>query len=308
LDENSIDFYFLDSTYYLQKRKLKLFYDFNYNSYNFSINDSQTSSYPVDSDFPQDNNAILYNLKKSGKIGYMSFYNNTVYIVSWGKEDLTNFNRINFIIPDYNLTQNLYSTMVEYDTNKIYVASIALNNSDGEYYLIIYSVDLESRDYNKLYESKYEGKKTFYSTIKMSYIEEKNKLYIAWGYSKDGKDYVSISEFDFKTKKLVDRLKIDISGKYLVDIDIKRLFASGISGSNFFIVYLVNDISGNQYNVGYVKTDDFSDSNWSYNIIKGFTSELIFSNFADSSSYLFINLSRYDNSVPQLYYNLSLIY
>jgi len=309
-DETNFYIYFLDSNYFLHKMELKLFYDFNNISYKLLINNSQTYSEAVDINFPQYNNAKLFNLKKSRKIGYMSLYNNTGYIVCWDKEQISYFKKINFTKSEYNLSSILNTTMVEYDNNKIYAACIAFNNLDTKNYLLIYSVDIDTGNCFEIYESKIEDKIASNSSIKMLYIAEKNKLYIAWSYTKDGKDYISISEFDYSTKKLIDRLKIDITGKYLVDIDLKRLFTNGISNSNLFIVYLTNDATNDyQFTNGFIKTNNFSDSSWSLDIIKAFSNNniCIYSNFADSS-YPFINYSIYDNSAYSLSYGLSLIY
>lgn len=299
--DNVIALYYIDSNYCLHKEDIKLIYDYSKKRYTYQIVSSNFNENPVESGL-SDSTGKLYNLKKSDKIGYVTFYNNLFYVVTWDKNDITNMNKINFSISGYNTYEKLNSNIIECYWNKIFIANIV-----DEYainYLVLYYVDLFTGESVLLYESKTEGKKTYNSNIKMLYIEEQNKLYLAWSYNKDGKNYVAISELDFTNKKLIDRFKIDITGKNIEDIDLRRTFKNS---SNLFLVYSTNTTdSTNEFVALVINTNNFDNSNWSSKQIykNQVSNSLIYNNIFDSD-YCIIGQTIY-NDINELDYQLYL--
>jgi len=112
--------------------------------------------------------------------------------------------------------------------------------------------------------------------------------------------------------KLYDRINIDITGKELVDIDLKQIIFSGVKTSDLYLVYSINSGSDqNYFIVDFIKTNNFADSNW--NLIKIeddiLGTDLVYTKISDSS-YLFIDISRYSTSSSPytIHYNLFLTY
>ncbi len=304
--ENYIKIFYLDSQYHLYYDFLKLTWDYLNKKYLFQILDPS----PIMSDtipgYSVDHNAILYDLQKSNKIAHFSLWNDQAFIYHWDKNNIGQASYANFNIqaPDltyYTLYSSLYTTIVECDINKIFAANIGVKDGT-ENYLIINRVNLEDNTYEKIYDSFSENKITYNIPIKLVYIEELNKLYVAWGYQENSKNYLAISEFDFIKRKLNDRLRIDITGTQISSLDIKRSKVNGINGSNLNIVYsTVGVADDNKFVVAIIKTNNFSDSNWS---IFSICDELISSSkyFANivNSSYLILNVSKYLNSNTSL--------
>lgn len=293
ITDNIIALYYIDSNYYLHEEDIKLIYDYSKKRYTYQIVSSNFSVNPVESALLSKSTGKLYNLKKSDKIGYVTFYNNLFYVVTWDKNNIFNMNKINFSISGYNLYEELNSNIIEYNLDKIIIANIADEYATN--YLILNYVDLFTRESGLLYDSKIEGKTTYNSNIKMLYIEEQNKLYLAWSYSKDGKNYVAISELDFTNKKLIDRFKIDITGKNMEDIDLRRTFKNS---SNIFLVYSTNTTdSTNEFVALVINTYNFDNSNWSSNQIykNQVSNSLIYNNIFDLD-YCIIGQSIYNDS------------
>ncbi len=302
ITDNVIALYYIDSNYCLHEEDIKLNYDYSKKRYTYQIVSSNFNENPVESALLSKSTGKLYNLKKSDKIGYVTFYNNLFYVVTWDKNNIFNMNKINFSISGYNIYEELNSNIIEYNWNKIIIANIADEYATN--YLILNYVDLFTQQSVLLYDSKIEGKTTYNSNIKMLYIEEQNKLYIAWSYNKDGKNYIAISELDFTNKKLIDRFKIDITGKNMEDIDLRRTFKNS---SNLFLVYSTNTTdSTNEFVALVINTYDFDNSNWSSNQIykNQVSNSLIYNNIFDSD-YCIIGQSIY-NDINELDYQLYL--
>lgn len=311
IDFNIFSFYYLNSDYCLAKKELKIVKSFN-NDYSLTIyRFEELSTISNNNQFenlPESYNAILYYLNKSQKIAYVTFYNNLYYIVGWDK-NLLNYSLINFTgESNYNFSDYDNSNIIEYNYNKIYVASTNQYYIDSNYYLIIYKVDFSDNSYEKIYNSKDEGKIANNIPIKMLYIEENGKLYIAWSYKENAKDYLVISEYNFQSKRLLDKIKIDITGNILADLDLKRISVNGIKSSNLKIAYcLTNSSLNNNLFYGIIKTDNFSVSNWSIAIGNEFIYENIYYLSISNSPYFFTTVSKY-NSSNKIQYGLFLIH
>jgi len=142
--------------------------------------------------------------------------------------------------------------------------------------------------YNTNEDSKIPDTKSF----KLIYIEEKDKLYLSWAYSKGGKKYLAISEVDRKNKLIIDRIKYEITGYDLLNIDVKQSVVAGIKTSNLNVVYSLykNSDSSVIFTFGILNTNGFSDSNWSFSKAEQTDNVYEYPNIADSSNF-FIDLN-----------------
>lgn len=305
----SFIFYFLNSQFVLNKFYCQISENIQDSSYKINI----LSSEPCGSIITGLNNfhtARLYNLEKSDKIAYMTFINDFCFIYKWDKDKIEEeYTTNSFGILNFNLNPFTKASLCEYDEDKLYTAFIGKSIQDNNYYLILSSLNLTNDNNQVIYNSKNENKIANNYPVKLIYISERNKLYIAWSFKENSKDYVAISEYNITTNKLNDIIKIDITGKALEDINISQNIMNGIKNSTLFLSYSLSTTdSTNKYLLYLIKTNNFSDDNWNiYKIIEETTGgNVYFSSFSQNFPYI-MNISNYNYNYNQLNYSIYLV-
>ncbi len=286
INDTIFNFYYLNSSFALNKITYKFIPNALQENFYFEQLDIKSSE--VQTFLNPAKNAILYNLFKSNKIAYITSDTTTqkCYIIFWDKQELT-FKLIELSGGTFDSFN--YSTLVEYDTNQIFLAII----KDSDLYIYDFcNINDETIEPITIYNTNEDSKIPDTKSFKLIYIEEKDKLYLSWAYSKGGKKYLAISEVDRKNKLIIDRIKYEITGYDLLNIDVKQSVVAGIKTSNLNVVYSLykNSDSSVIFTFGILNTNGFSDSNWSFSKAEQTDNVYEYPNIADSSNF-FIDLN-----------------